>query len=64
MYIEKETDFVPWVFDFRGKSEMGDLELINLRREKQRGGEVERFIIMVVSWFCFVERGIRRRGLG
>lgn len=63
MCIEVERDFEKWVLYFGGKSEMGDLELIN--RVRERGEmEEERFIIMVISRFLVSCSGIKRRGFG
>lgn len=49
--MEEDGGFGWWVLGFDGKSDMGDLELDNLMREKEEeGGEAERLMIMV--YFC------------
>ena len=51
--MEEDGGFGWWVLGFDGKSEMGDLELDNLMREKEEeGGEADRLMIMVYFlWF-------------
>ena len=47
----EDRDFGSWVLGFDGNSEMGDLELVKLMKDK----EDERLMTMV-SW-CFSDRG-------